>query len=1675
MSSSRRTRRRRQQQSLRRHRFKLESLEKRYALDGDGLSVSMNADYVATGTAFPTDYGPGALANSGAPTNFFLPQHDLAPFSNESDSSPGLVITSLNLQGGKLWYSTNAGSTWTEITSASEASGTVLLDDGNTRLHYEPTAGFSGQVTDVFSFQPYDFASIIASGTSQFNATNGSSIQTVGSYGIDHTLYPHSFGDGGKISLFGDGTRAAAIHDDGLEILDISNPSSIQRIGITPGVPPEYGLYSDVRIAGDESSVFINPTIPTTNGSFVVNLADQSSPQLIPYSSNPATFAWTLTSNADGSMVVMGTTGGAGDPNVEGDDHPNLYFFDTTDRASPSLLSTLRLTVPSRTVTYGVPPYEYTYVLESDLEVHSLTMSPDGNTLYVSCISEMFSPTDVPLFFVVDISILTQPRVIAKVDNTDLSGSLPVHCLSPDGSTLYVAGDNSVDPNSKRFLSAYNVSNPSSPTQIWRYEVVDGAYENRHYANEIIYDQGTETIYVAFDTGVRAFEINSGGVVSDTLISTGVRANGLALSANGQFAYVMEHEQLAVYAINNSFSVSIDVASAPEPEFTPVESEGTVTLNKDSSGKLYADSMPIYDIAGNHINENIGAQDGWVIGAVDTFDGINRMLVYRSGQAHYWELTSAWRYQSHTAFYADGTTEYFDIESNFNLDVNQDGFIGALMAAPNPPANLIALAGNSEVSLTWDAPLSDGGTAVTGYALSYQAGGGGWVTVDAGLSPSYTVLGLTNGVSYDFRVAAVNSVGQGLWSTTVNALLQANSNAPVLNPSASLQLNSIVEDAGIPVGQVGTLVSDLIDTGSTHNNFSDIDGGLPGIVVTETNLQGGTLYYSTNDGTTWGNVGSVSEMSALVLYADNSTRLAYAPAASFHGDITDLIKIRAWDRTGGYANGATNVKVFTDVGSIVTPGTATAISLSPNDEIAYVADLIGGLQIVDVASSSSPLLLGSLETIAAASSITLSPDGKTAYIAVREDGLQVIDVSSPTNPISLGSINPPTSEISSHGTGSTISNDGDTVYLADGDAGVHIIDVTTPTNPTVLGSIDTPYFADELKLSTDGNLLYVADYASGLQIIDVSDSANSSIVGSYGSITPVPEQSVGVTLSSDGNTAYLANGRHGLEIIDVSNPTAPLLIGEINASVAGDYFGAWNVRLSADGHKAYVASFSGIWVVDIREPASPSLVAMMETSGRDIQFSNDKMKAFIAGGNGLHVIDVSQEFSVTFDTVSIAVLADNSAPTLDPITDIILPEDSLVQFIRLEGIASGGSETRPVRVTATSSNPSLLLHPAVISITELNAGERLVAVAPLPDQYGVATITVTVEDGGLDLNLDTADDNATFSQAFDVAITPDTDNPPSLVTPHGKMFIHQTLSGEPLVSYQLPAVNINGEAINGLLNRITATSGNTELIPDPTVLYASADVPSSLSFSPVANANGSATLSIQVEDGGPDNDFATSGDNRQATHQVEVNVLEIISNQGSAVLAKDSSDSLYVNTQPVIYNQQQVPQAFFGSSVVSADTSDSENALMLKPLGADAEDPPTHRLLTDETWRINGIFNSLQNASSPVLDLSGREVSVPLNIVAVAGAYEINGVNNPTLIVRRGQTYTFNLNTAGHPFYLQTAGGDYQSANVYDSEFTGNSQTTGEHQWVVPEDAPDELYYQCEFHPVMFGKIIVVD
>ena len=97
-------------------------------------------------------------------------------------------------------------------------------------------------------------------------------------------------------------------------------------------------------------------------------------------------------------------------------------------------------------------------------------------------------------------------------------------------------------------------------------------------------------------------------------------------------------------------------------------------------------------------------------------------------------------------------------------------------------------------------------------------------------------------------------------------------------------------------------------------------------------------------------------------------------------------------------------------------------------------------------------------------------------------------------------------------------------------------------------------------------------------------------------------------------------------------------------------------------------------------------------------------------------------------------------------------------------------------------------------------------------------------------------------------------------------------------------------------------------------------------------------------------------------------------------------------------------------------------------------------------------------------------------ITASSGKYYIDGVLQDTIILYRGLKYGLNVNdssTDSHPFYIQTTdnGGSYNAANVYNAGVTNNGATTGIIEFIVPDNAPDTLYYRCSAHSGMGGII----
>ena len=90
---------------------------------------------------------------------------------------------------------------------------------------------------------------------------------------------------------------------------------------------------------------------------------------------------------------------------------------------------------------------------------------------------------------------------------------------------------------------------------------------------------------------------------------------------------------------------------------------------------------------------------------------------------------------------------------------------GVTASVPTAPRNLVVTAGDEQLTVSWTAPQSNGGSAITSYRVEYRLvddDDDDWVNVTDTVSPT-TISSLANGESYEVRVQAENSAGEGAW------------------------------------------------------------------------------------------------------------------------------------------------------------------------------------------------------------------------------------------------------------------------------------------------------------------------------------------------------------------------------------------------------------------------------------------------------------------------------------------------------------------------------------------------------------------------------------------------------------------------------------------------------------------------------------------------------------------------------------------------------------------------------------------------------------------------------------------------------------------------------------------------------------------------------------------------
>lgn len=142
----------------------------------------------------------------------------------------------------------------------------------------------------------------------------------------------------------------------------------------------------------------------------------------------------------------------------------------------------------------------------------------------------------------------------------------------------------------------------------------------------------------------------------------------------------------------------------------------------------------------------------------------------------------------------------------------------SILTAPDAPTIGTATAGDGQVDVTFTAPGSNGGSAITTYTATANPGGA-FGTCAGPAACTATVTGLSNGTAYTFTVTATNAIGTSVASGASNsATPKGNQTITFNNPGA--------QNFGTAPTLSGTATSSLAVTfSSTTTGVCTITGG----------------------------------------------------------------------------------------------------------------------------------------------------------------------------------------------------------------------------------------------------------------------------------------------------------------------------------------------------------------------------------------------------------------------------------------------------------------------------------------------------------------------------------------------------------------------------------------------------------------------------------------------------------------------------------------------------------------------------------------------------------------------------------------------------------------------------------------------------------------------------------
>jgi hypothetical protein len=1020
------------------------------------------------------------------------------------------------------------------------------------------------------------------------------------------------------------------------------------------------------------------------------------------------------------------------------------------------------------------------------------------------------------------------------------------------------------------------------------------------------------------------------------------------------------------------------------------------------------------------------------------------------------------------------------------------------------------------VTLAWDASLD---ATVTGYRVYYGGASGDYTNSAAiGNSTVVTLANLTEGVTYYFAATAYDSTGaESPFSNETSYLVPtADTNQPptlgaisavTIDEEATPQTISL---SGISSGSASE--TQTLTVTATSSNPSLIPN--PTLSYTSPNTTGtltfapvangfgtATITVTVNDGQAANN--TVARSFVVTVNAVND-----APTLNTIGNAT--LNEDAGAQTvslNGISSGAAS-----EAQTLIITATSSNPSLIPNPTVSYSSpSATGSLAFTPVANANGSATItvtvndgqaanntltrtftvtvnavNDAPTLATLANLTLSENvgvqavtltGITSGPANETQTLTVTATSS--NPSLIP--NPTVSYVSPSATGAlnftpvTDANGTATITVTVNDGQAANNSVTRTFTVTVNGVNNQPTLdaISNVTVDEDASAQTIGLSGIGTGAVNETQTLTITAVSSNPSLIPNPTVSYS-SPSATGSLSFTpvanANGSATITVTvndgqAANNTVIRTFTATVNAvNDAPTLNTIANLSLNENA-AAQTVSFSGIGTGAANETqtltvtatsSNPSLIPNPAVTYSSPNATGSLSFTPAANSSGSATITVTVNDGQAANntvarTFTVAVNEVNNQPTLDAISGVTVSEDEGAQTVSLAGINAGANETQTLTVTATSSNPGLIPNPTVSYVSPSATGS--LNFTPTANANGSATITVTVNDGQAANNM--------VSRTFAVTVSPINDVP--TLNALSDLAINENASAQ---TVSLGGIGAGATNETQTLT-VTATSSNPSLIPNPTVSYVSPSATGSLNFTPAANANGSATITVTVNDGQAANNTVTrtfavtvGPVNNQPTLAVIGNVTiaedssaQTVNLSGIGTGAADESDTLTVtatSSNPSLIPNPTVSYASpsatgtlsftptanaAGSATITVTVNDGQaaNGSVTRTFTVtvtSGNDAPTLAPLSD--WAIN------EDASAQTVSLAGigtgaANETQTLTVTAVS--------SNPSLIPNPAVNYT-SPNATGNLTFTPTANANGTATitvTVNDGQATNNT------------------------------------